>query len=296
MSYELFFKPREGAFDPARLRHYLRHRPNYAVEGKRAFYANENTGVYFWFDLLDRDEQPGEEHYPVAFEINYFRPSYFIREAEPEVAALVGEFDWTVLDTQNYGMGEGEYQGDLLVAGWNFGNEFAFSDVNERPEAYADVAFLPTSTLTRIWEWNHDRSAQQARLGRAQFVPLIKFFRLDGKLITAAIWPDASPAILPIVDYLLILREELAPRRFFRKSPDQALVAWDEALPILTRHASRHDADIISLEYDQPPPEVIDFIRSLPTADQEMVNMPAYQVLDRDLVGKFAARKTRKNP
>jgi hypothetical protein len=36
-----------------------------------------------------------------------------------------GAFDCVVLDPQTDGMGQGEYQSDKLLSGWNFGNEFA---------------------------------------------------------------------------------------------------------------------------------------------------------------------------
>jgi hypothetical protein len=243
--------------------------------------------VNFWFQLQDKDDDPDGLDYPVAFEINYYRPSYFIREAEPELAAIVRRFDWVVLDPQIGGMGEGEYQGDLLVSGWNIGNEYAVAGLPGKPQTHGDAAFFPTKTLTRIWEWNRGRTKLQEQVGQAQFVPSIKFCRFEGRVITLAIWPEAFPAVLPKVDYLYVAREEFAPRRFSRQVPDVALVAWDEALPVLARHASRRDGDTVSLSYSHRPRGMIDFIQSLPTETRQIVAVAADKILDRELVEKY---------
>src|SRR5580658_8884848 len=93
MSYDLLFKPRNGLLDQGDLVRYFSHRHNYKVDGAQAIYGNEDTGVYFQFDLQTASEASDTEDYPVAFNINYFRPSYFILEAEMEVSAFVRTFD-----------------------------------------------------------------------------------------------------------------------------------------------------------------------------------------------------------
>jgi len=49
---------------------------------------------------------------------------------------------------------------------------------------------------------------------------------------------------------------------------------------------------MISLGYAQPPSDVIDFVRSLPPAAHEIVSLPAYQVLDRELIEEARRRGT----
>jgi hypothetical protein len=180
-------------------------------------------------------------------------------------------------------MGEGEYQSDLLISGWDTGNRFACSEVLRDPANRGDLSSLPTSALLRIWHWNHGRDALQQEVGEEKFVPRISFARLDNQLVTFAVWPDGIPVVVPVVDYLLIPRKELSPRRLFRRIEDRALLAWSDATPILERHGSRL-ADAISLDYPHPPKDVTSFVRSLPATDRNIVGVAADKVLDRELV------------
>ena len=51
--------------------------------------------------------------------MNFFRPSFFALEAEPELTLVVKEFDFTVLDPQTDGMGKGEYEPSRFLS-WKF--------------------------------------------------------------------------------------------------------------------------------------------------------------------------------
>jgi hypothetical protein len=93
VSYDLYFEPRSGALDLHEIAAYFSSRPNYEVNPTQAWYQNEETGVYFVFEMQSREETEGTEYYPVALNINYFRPSYFIEEAEPEITAFIRMFD-----------------------------------------------------------------------------------------------------------------------------------------------------------------------------------------------------------
>ena len=95
MSYDLFLKPRNGVIDRTALTQYFANRPGYKTEAGKARYINEETGVYFYFNFAEKpavdidqsdDEGPDETlDYPVAFNLNYYQPSFFVLEAEPEV-------------------------------------------------------------------------------------------------------------------------------------------------------------------------------------------------------------------
>ncbi len=134
MSYDLYFKPRQGSFTEEGFNLYFRDRPNYKCEGSQAWYGNEDTGIYFVFEFQTaREPEEGDdevlEYFPVALNINYLRPSYFIVEAEPEVTAFVKHFDLLVSDPQMEGMGVGEYSSEKLLTGWNCGNEFGYTAI-----------------------------------------------------------------------------------------------------------------------------------------------------------------------
>lgn len=284
MSYDLYFKPRSGAFDSERFAEYFRDRRHYKVEAGQAWYENADTGVYFHFDLQEPDPEEEGEHFPVALNINYFRPAYFVREAEPEVSAFVRHFDLLVADYQTDGMGEGEYDAAKLLSGWDHGNRFAHSAVlgrgkNERPE----VVHLPGEILDRAWRWNRDRERLQERLGESKFVPMVMFFRLEGKVVSSCVWPDAIPVAVPSVDVLCIPRKQLAPRKFFRKAEDIVFVAWKDAYPVLAKFGSQDADGVITLDYTNPPPEVEKFVQTLPKETKESVLIAAERVLNSEL-------------
>src|SRR5690349_4007908 len=104
MSYDLYFlrRPEQAALSREEFSAYFANRPNYTVQGSQAWYANEDTGVYFSFGFGDGsdgvEDEPEEDLEPppdeltstgLSFNINYFRPHFFGLEAEPELAAVV---------------------------------------------------------------------------------------------------------------------------------------------------------------------------------------------------------------
>ena len=292
MSYDLFFKPREASFSAADFHRYFRDRPNFKYEGNQAWYSNENTGVYFVFGFqAERDvaDDCDDEHFPLSLNINFYRPSYFVHEAEPEVTAFVKYFDLLVRDPQMNGMGEGEYDAEKLLSGWHQGNEFGYSAILQDEKSRKDVAHLPADQLHSAWRWNLSIRGRQARIGEAKFVPRIVFLNLDGSTVTAAVWPDGIPVVITKVDYLLVPREALAPRKFFRKQKDSTLVAWDVALPILLKHGIQNEHGTIALNYARTPRAVAKFIRALPPESRTIVGVSADSVLDREIYQRSIA-------
>lgn len=289
MSYDLYFKPRSGVVDRSKILAYFSSRLNYAVDPPQAWYRNEDTGVYFVFEMQNERELEGAVDYPVALNINYFRPSYFVQEAEPEVTAFVRKFDMVVLDPQMHGMGEGEYDPELLKSAWNHGNDFGYSAILRDPKNEQKVTSLPSATLLCAWSWNLERQRLQNNLGESKFVPRVMFILLDGDVKTAAVWPDGIPIAVPDVEYLIVVRKELAPRRLFRRVEDRTIVALKEALPILQRHGTPDVNGTLVLDYNAPTDEIAGYVSSLP-ADKRMVKaLPADQVLDRELAAKYLA-------
>jgi hypothetical protein len=286
MTYDLFFKPRHGSFDRTQFAEYFRRRPHYEVNEKQALYGNHDTGACFWFELQGRPRDPEEEHLPVVFNINFFRPSFFIHEAEPEVAAFVRQFELLVEDPQVEGMGEGPYDKDRLLSGWNCGNDFAFSSllgegaIKRRPPSY------PTAKLMDIWRWNYARSVRQAELGDARFVPRIAFVNRSGRIGSVVVWTDGIPAVIPEVDTLILVRRNLAAPP--SGDGDCALLSWKRALPMLERYGTREAGNSLILDYDRAPRELSAFIRSAPSHAEELQIIRPEEVLERELVNKYA--------
>lgn len=287
MSYDLFFKPRTGEITAEAFEAYFNGRPHYKMDGSQAWYENKDTRAYFVFEFQGDDGEDDIESFPVALNINFFRPSFFGLEAEPEVAAFVRAFDMTVSDPQTDGMGDGEYNSELFLSGWNHGNEFGYQAILKDPVNRQQVT-LPSATILDAWSWNRRRNELQDELGDTKFVPLIMFLDIEGQLTTAAVWPEGIPIAVPDVEYFLIPRRELAPKRFFKRVEDQTIASRHELLPVFTQHGAARSDGTIVLDYVHAPKEIRKFVESLSRDERKISGVPADSVLDRELFERYA--------
>ena len=287
MSYDLYFLRRQDS-DPVSasdIVENLRSRQHYTVQGTQCWYQNEDTGVYFSFDRhpsdaesADAEGEEGEaagevadglEPVDLSFNINYFRPHYFGLEAELELSALTDRFSLLVDDPQNEGMGRGEYSREGFLRGWNAGNLFGHyacvKGMHEGQKSISnpDLDALPAAKLEAIWSWNYQRAQLQKELGDDVFVPTIRLVRHEGRPQTFVVWGDGIPEALPEVDLYVLVRDELAPRRLFRKSQDVCLVEAEEVRPLLSGARLVEAKPPYHLfRYGQPPRLVVDFFQS----------------------------------
>jgi hypothetical protein len=296
VSYDLFFRSRfrNRAISRADFAGFFQGRPHYELEDSQAFYSNEDTGTYFAFDYSDPDGTPGDENgvdpslLPVSFNLNYFRAHVFGLEAEPEVAAFVKRFDLLVSDPQMSGMGDGEYSRQGFLDGWNEGNQFGYRAIVSQDPAQK-LLTLPAAQIEACWQWNLNRATRQGRLEFDGFVPLIFFFEAAGQVRTAVIWGDGLPILLPVVDLLLIPRERLAPRRWFRAKSDEVFFFWDELAPLIRRFPLVPGSPACyQLNYQTTPPELEQAIRNKQPPRDKPKGIPFDRILDRELIEKTA--------
>ena len=255
MSYDLYFRPASTgrAASPEDFIRYFGQRRHFTTENGQSSYQNEDTGVYFSFELTPDDADPA----PVwaDFSLNFARPRSFVVEAVPEIESFVSTFGLTVHDPQMDGTVDGPFDADRFINGWVSGNEAACMMMAEsghpRPPA------MPTGTLHAIWQWNNGREGLQAQVGDSVFVPRIMFVAGPSAARSAAVWTDAIPVLLPAVDVVLLYRDAYAPRRFLRRKPDVAVLEWGAMEPILRTY--REELGPVSyrrLEYEAPPPAI----------------------------------------
>ena len=298
MSYDLYFRTRSGSLPAERFEAYFHKRPHYRFEGRQAVYENEDTGVYFLFEQDDgsgaADQDADSERFAAAFNINYFRPSVFGLEAEPEVAAFVRAFNLSIVDPQNDGMGEGDYDSKGFLRGWNAGNAFAFRAFLSNPDEKMPYKSTSRAVIHRAWTWNYGRTALQEKLGDDKFVPAVFFFEKADKIKTFSVWPDGIAIAVPDVDYFYVMRNELAPRRFFRRKEDAALLRWKEAVPVFSKHQMKRKDPTFVLAYDSPPADVREFVTGLPRLDGNLKGVASSEVLDQELVDQGLAAAKRK--
>lgn len=269
MSYDLYFVGNAGPSQDEFFG-YFRDRPCYELNDNQAWYRNEDTGVYFCFDFnVTGDSDPLESDANLgwaSFNINYNRPHYFADEALPELKAFVRRFACLVSDPQNDGMGDGEFAPDGFLRGWNSGNKFASKAVASSADTTEPIT-RPSAELHSIWEWNLRRKSFQKELGEHVFVPRISFFRVAGVVHTASIWADGIPVVLPKTDIVAVYRDELAPKRWFRRRAGLALASWADVMAIIGGFRSQ-SAPLIHYyaEYRERPEDVAHWVRSLPSA------------------------------
>jgi len=290
MSYDLFFRKRspDQQFGREDFKRFFSRRPFYKVSDSQALYSNEDTGIYFTFDYDEPEDDASEadadrSQVPVAFNINYFRPHVFGLEAEPEVAAFVRGFNLLVSDPQNSGMGEGEYSREGFLSGWNAGNKFGYLAIS-RSENQSQLFTLPASEIRRHWEWNYARAGRQDRLEVDAFVPTIMLLEMDGRIRTCVAWGDGIPILLPVVDYVIVPRKRLAPRRWFRAGEDIVAFTWQELEPLFRDFHQRDKPTCFELFYNAPPANIEELIRSKAPLSKRFNGIPFDQVLDHELL------------
>ncbi len=287
MSYDLFMQPRSGNITLKEFSAYFNNRPHYRVNQDEALYHNEDTDVYFSFDWDAVIEQASEgqtsgAHHPLAFNMNYCRPSYFINEAEPEVTQFISEFDLLIDDPQSGTEGLGAYDPREFAESWLEGNAGSYRVLAEQNP---DMPTLPLAEQARVWEWNINRQVLQEQLAAGTYVPKISFATWRQRLVRFAVWTDGAPALIPAVDVLACVRNELAPRKLLRRRrPDIAVLEWEAALPLLEKHKVRMHEGAYDMAYINPPEEILAMFRKLTPVTRGFDGIPASQVLDRELL------------
>lgn len=288
MSYDLYLKPRSGVLDRATFEAHFSQNRLFEVGADEVAYQNEATGTYFSFAWRDIDVEDAqgvepEPSYPIWFNLNFFRPSTFALEAAPHLTALIRELGLVVCDPQASGMGEGDFSVEGFFAGWNAGNEWAIAKIIEEHGVDEHGGLLPRSEIHRTWRWNLLKAQREAALeqrGIDRFVPTRMYARVDGRAASMIVWPDGIPFESAPTDYVLVIREELAPRGFLRSKPDQVLLRWSDLDPVIERHASVDPDGVVALTFDSVPRDVASFVRKLPAREPNVRVLSPDRVLD----------------
>ncbi|WP_321871954.1 hypothetical protein [Paraburkholderia tropica] len=287
MSYDLFFEF-QSPVQAEELGRYFAARPNYQSENG-AFYQNPATGVYFKF-TWPTDAKGSRSFSRSAFNMNFFRPHVFALEAEPEVRSFVERFSARVQDPQKDGMGDGPYSTNGFLNGWNTGNEYACEAALTMQAPSHKFYTLPANEIERVWRWNFSIASTQASFGESLFVPRIMPLLINGELRTVVVWGDGIPELIPEVDMLLIIRDELAPvpaNGVHQK--DKCLVLQSSVNEILAPLSDDGFAlRVRKPTYNVAPDAVRKFIRSLPQATDHITGVAMDSILDGELVRKFA--------
>ena len=284
MSYDLIFTgtlPSREAFQQ-----YFDARDCYELKDGQAWYENSDTGVYFSFEFDDSpDNEIGDTGASsVMFNMNFFRPHIFGLEAVGEVERFVRQFELSVEDPQLDGIDSRVFSREGFLTGWNAGNEFAcraFLNAEEPIEPF----IASTQTLEETWRWNYGRSALQDEL--FAFVPSFMFFQEDEENVgTLIVWGDGIPMVIPQADWVVLVRDDLkldpsSEESEFVTLPFSALNRILEGF----RREIHAGVPVWVLDYEEPPPHVVDFFQSQSAVELERGRLISVDsVLNRELI------------
>lgn len=227
MSLELVLRPGDGRpFDLDALRGHFS-RPHYALDdgvGLKGAWSHPDTDGTFSFEL----EAPGK----LKVVVPTLRAHVVALEADLELRALADRFPLTV-EVPEDGPRDG-WDTQRFLDAWTRGNRDAVAHFARHAESHGHAPrTLGYELLEATWRWNHGRNALQAQLGDDVFVPRIFFFAEGNAVRRLVVWTDAIAMAFPVVDLVLLLRDDFG-RQFLRKpEPSAALARWDEVAPFL---------------------------------------------------------------
>lgn len=296
MSYDLEFLVPKGsaAPTPADYRAHFRSRPWYTKKGRQFVYFDEDTGVYFSFDLVAAGGKGARGLVPagLVFNVNYCRPHVFGLEAALELTALVERFGLRVDDPQEDGMGRGPWSVEGFLRGWDLGNlaghALAAMGVAGRVRRLRSDT-LPRARLEAAWRWNHGRRRLQAELGDRIFVPPVHFIRHEGAVRTLVGWGDAIPQAVPKVDLLLLVRGRLAAPRRRGREPELCLAPYAELQALKLGRRVRHDPPYLLFDHDEAPRPLVRLFQRHPPLAEKLEGLAPDRVLTRDVLARVGA-------
>jgi hypothetical protein len=289
MSYDLFFtfpQPTQRSV----VEKYFARRPHYQLNGS-AVYQNRDTRVYFAFEFRPSDDDP-TLLVGAALNLNYFRPHIFGLEAEPEVRAFVEYFQPAIEDPQMQGMGQGPYTAEGFLSGWNCGNAFAYEAITTQNKG--PFLSYPELKLEAAWRWNQTKAVLQQKLGEMLFVPTIMFANIDGELQSVLVWADGIPTLMPPTDSVIVVRDELAPKPFFRsRTKDTCVVASSDLTDILGAFVEHgHAMPVRMPTYEKPPADITRFVGRLRAFRGQLQIVSVDNVLSGELLSRVRHAKS----
>ena len=216
---------------------FIADRPNNEASSDDIMYENPETGVHFqWVfipfhqDELNEEDEPLHENEIGHLRLNFNRPTAFAKEAAIELMAVSKALDVQFYDVAQDLIYDKFTKPEQLTTPYNEHAKRAVSALRQSGEDGSMVEEQPKRALDAIWEWNFNRDAFTESLDEDLFVPKIDFFRFEGQLRTGVVWGDAVPMLCPLVDIVILFRDETAPAEGWlrRKKPKVDVLYFEE--------------------------------------------------------------------
>ena len=275
MGFDLTFQTRGSGESPPieDLHEYFEQRRNYRMDGFTAQYLNEDTGVYFWFDL-------GGD-YP-QIQISYARSHIFALEAVEEAHSFVQQFDLVRRTGPEGGM-HAEFTPGSFLSEFETGNRAGYRLAADPSTGFEGWFTRPASAIEAEWRWNFRRAAMQERVGESVFVPKISYFMVNGHLSSGDVWSDAIPVAMPTVECVVIVRDRAWPKRLLNREPEILAVPFVQLESIASHYRFvQGEPGHYQMYWDSPPLAVIEFLRGARANDAPFEAVSTDRILDQE--------------
>jgi hypothetical protein len=254
MSFDLNFCRQNGSAPAtSELKEYFSAQSGFEVtdvaEGGVEFvYQNEETGVYCIFSCspLDAAESEGCAASGLAFNLNYFRPTFFALETMPLVERFCKHFHLVVEDPQDETVQPA--QAARLISSWQTSNTKVTKEVAK--EENMELHYLPEAKATEWWRYMSIRKGLEDSLVRDIFVPSLLIVVDPARtLMRLMVWPNGIPQFFPPADYVYVEREK---KRLFGKKEESGLVPYESVISACSGLLDEFDFGAYRLKYLSP--------------------------------------------
>lgn len=302
MGFDILFRPRGRAPKARAFQRFFEGRANYEWHDRGTDYINDDTGAHFQFFEGDfrADRPPCKLGQPWAsFFINYMRPFWFCHQAAPELEAFIREFD---LDAELWDVSpdeQGPFSADEFTREWSNSNFETLcyhldEDETEYQPAGLDAGLnhtYPRDKVVGVWQWNNQRAGMMAEVQEFDIVvPKILYLKRDDAIGTGVVWQDARRTLLPRVDHLILVADQLRRGAGADNEPEVSLLPWSEFEHVLVTKrggAAVPDSPLnaVDLTDDERTPEIEALFRSAPLlGTNALTTVDPSQVFEREIM------------
>ena len=236
MSYDVYFQPNATPPSLQTLQDWFAARPHFNVSAglsgfAQAEYEDPDTDVHMIFDLgaPDTEDHAAPLGAVATLILNFNRPLYFADAAAGIVADLMQAHDLNIVDPQ---AGE-SFSRPLDQAGFvaryaDHARRALQAVTAQQPDFQALTR--PGAVVRAVYDWNASRDALQDAPDQEHFVPEVQWFLDGGTPRTLFVWGDATMTVSPATDAVMMLRDELTPKRglFGGGKTWVNVLSWDE--------------------------------------------------------------------
>ncbi len=282
MSYDLWLsKVNQEKATLRAMQEWFSARSHFTLQGddkSQAFYENEDTGVYFWFELDEPIETSNdiEVSIDIFLGLNFARPNFFALEAAIEIEVFCEKFDLTSCNPQEEETVFLPFDAAKFTDNYKLHNQMATERL--MTEYNIDLYHFSDKKLDSIWYWNYSIEKKYAEINEDIFIPRIFIVQENDCLYPVFIWTDAIPTLIPSVNHILINREKFSPlNSFFRKGdPAHNLISSEYFKDIFSTDfaPTKYGKRILMPIYQKPSSKLKKIFKEYPHEDTDITIIP----------------------